>query len=72
MLEKSIPRKDYEILNADHKIIGIVTSGTMSPSLNFGIGLGYVKSGFEEIDTEIFIKIRKNIKKAIIVKTPFK
>ena len=44
----------------------------MSPSLNFGIGLGYVKSGFEEIDTEIFIKIRKNIKKAIIVKTPFK
>ena len=72
MLEKSIPRKDYEILNADHKIIGIVTSGTMSPSLNFGIGLGYVKSGFEEIDTEIFIKIRKNIKKAVIVKTPFK
>ena len=72
MLEKSIPRKDYEILNADHKIIGIVTSGTMSPSLNFGIGLGYVKSRFEEIDTEIFIKIRKNIKKAIIVKTPFK
>ena len=72
MLEKSIPRKDYEILNADHKIIGIVTSGTMSPSLNFGIGLGYVKSGFEKIDTEIFIKIRKNIKKAIIVKTPFK
>ena len=72
MLEKSIPRKDYEILNSDHKIIGVVTSGTMSPSLNFGIGLGYVKSGFEEIDTEIFIKIRKNIKKAIIVKTPFK
>ena len=72
MLEKSIPRKDYEILNSDRKIIGVVTSGTMSPSLNFGIGLGYVKSGFEEIDTEIFIKIRKNIKKAIIVKTPFK
>ena len=72
MLEKSIPRKDYEILNSDYKIIGVVTSGTMSPSLNFGIGLGYVKSGFEEIDTEIFIKIRKNIKKAIIVKTPFK
>ena len=72
MLEKSIPRKDYEILNSDYKIIGIVTSGTMSPSLNFGIGLGYVNSGFEEIDSEIFIKIRKNIKKAIIVKTPFK
>ena len=72
MLEKAIPRKDYEILNSKNEIIGIVTSGTMSPSLSFGIGLGYVKSGFEKIDTEIYIKIRKNIKKAIIVKTPFK
>ena len=72
MLEKAIPRKDYEILNSKNEIIGKVTSGTMSPSLSFGIGLGYVKSGFEKIDTEIYIKIRKNIKKAIIVKTPFK
>ena len=72
MLEKAIPRKDYEILNSKNEIIGKVTSGTMSPSLSFGIGLGYVKCGFEKIDTEIYIKIRKNIKKAIIVKTPFK
>ena len=72
MLEKAIPRKDYEILNSKNEIIGKVTSGTMSPSLGFGIGLGYVKSGFEKIDTDIYIKIRKNIKKAIIVKTPFK
>jgi aminomethyltransferase len=72
MLEKAIPRKDYEILNSKNEIIGKVTSGTMSPSLSFGIGLGYVKSGFEKIDTDIYIKIRKNIKKAIIVKTPFK
>jgi aminomethyltransferase len=72
MLEKAIPRKDYEILNTKNEIIGKVTSGTMSPSLGFGIGLGYVKCGFEKIDTEIYIKIRKNIKKAIIVKTPFK
>tara|TARA_B100001059_G_scaffold31602_1_gene25569 strand:- start:331 stop:1389 length:1059 start_codon:yes stop_codon:yes gene_type:complete len=72
MLEKAIPRKDYEILNSKNEIIGKVTSGTMSPSLGFGIGLGYVKCGFEKIDTEIYIKIRKNIKKAIIVKTPFK
>ena len=72
MLERAIPRKDYEILNSKNEIIGKVTSGTMSPSLGFGIGLGYVKSGFEKIDTDIYIKIRKNIKKAIIVKTPFK
>ena len=72
MLVKAIPRKDYEILNSKNEIIGKVTSGTMSPSLGFGIGLGYVKSGFEKIDTDIYIKIRKNIKKAIIVKTPFK
>ena len=72
MLEKAIPRKDYEILNSNDEIIGNVTSGTMSPSLNFGIGLGYVKSGYEKINTEVYIKIRKNIKKAIIVKTPFK
>ena len=72
MLEKAIPRKDYEILNSKNEIIGKVTSGTMSPSLGFGIGLGYVKSGFEKIYTDIYIKIRKNIKKAIIVKTPFK
>ena len=65
-------QKDYEILNSKNEIIGKVTSGTMSPSLGFGIGLGYVKSGFEKIDTDIYIKIRKNIKKAIIVKTPFK
>ena len=43
MEEKAIPRKNYDILNQDNEIIGAVTSGTMSPSLNIGIGLGYVK-----------------------------
>ena len=72
MLEKAIPRKGYNIFSLDKKKIGIVTSGTMSPSLKKGIGLGYVESVFSSIDNEIYIEIRKNMKKALIVKTPFK
>jgi len=72
MLEKGIPRKDYHILNKKNDIIGRVTSGTMSPSLNIGIGLGYINVDNSAIDSEIFIQIRKNIKKAVIVKPPFK
>tara|TARA_Y200000002_G_scaffold10888_1_gene8964 strand:- start:50 stop:1111 length:1062 start_codon:yes stop_codon:yes gene_type:complete len=72
MSEKAIPRKGYNIFSLDKKKIGIVTSGTMSPSLKKGIGLGYVESVFSSIDNEIYIEIRKNMKKALIVKTPFK
>ena len=72
MEEKAIPRKNYDILNQDNEIIGAVTSGTMSPSLNIGIGLGYVKVEYSKPGMEIFIKIRKNIKKALVVKPPFK
>tara|TARA_B100001250_G_scaffold25028_1_gene20767 strand:+ start:740 stop:1801 length:1062 start_codon:yes stop_codon:yes gene_type:complete len=72
MEEKGIPRKAYDILNSDNEIIGKVTSGTMSPSLGIGIGLGYVNIEGANIDSEILIQIRKNIKRAKIVKTPFK
>ena len=72
MEEKAIPRKNYDILNQDNEIIGAVTSGTMSPSLNIGIGLGYVKVEYSKPGKEIFIQIRKNIKKALVVKPPFK
>tara|TARA_Y100000766_G_scaffold46894_2_gene37126 strand:+ start:6164 stop:7225 length:1062 start_codon:yes stop_codon:yes gene_type:complete len=72
MEEKGIPRKSYDILNSDNEIIGKVTSGTMSPSLGIGIGLGYVNIEDTHIDSEILIQIRKNIKRAKIVKTPFK
>ena len=72
MEEKGIPRKAYDILNSDNEIIGKVTSGTMSPSLGIGIGLGYVNMEDANIDSEILIQIRKNIKRAKIVKTPFK
>ena len=72
MSEKAIPRKGYEIYSYHKKKIGIVTSGTMSPSLKKGIGLGYVKSDFSNFGVQIYIEIRGNMKQALIVKTPFK
>src|SRR6187397_3029685 len=60
MLERAVPRHDYEIVDADGNKIGIVTSGTMSPSMNVGIGLGYVTTENSAIDSTIYIRIRKN------------
>lgn len=71
MLEKAIPRHDYEICDKDGKSIGIVTSGTMSPSLKKGIGLGYVPTDLSKVDSEIFIKIRDKLNAAKVVKLPF-
>jgi aminomethyltransferase len=71
LTERGIPRHDYEIVDAQGNVIGIVTSGTMSPSLNKGIGLGYVPTAFAGIDSEIFIRIRKNDVAAKVVKLPF-
>lgn len=71
LLERGIPRHDYEIVDANGNNIGIVTSGTMAPSLGKGIGLGYVKTEFAALDTEIYIQIRNNKVKAKIVKPPF-
>jgi aminomethyltransferase len=71
MQERAVPRHDYEIVDASGKNIGIVTSGTMSPSMNIGIGMGYVTTENSLIDCEIFIRIRKNDVKARVVKLPF-
>ncbi len=71
LVEKGIPRHDYEIVDADGNNIGIVTSGTMSPSLNKGIGLGYVKTEFSKAGSEIYIQVRKKQLKAEVVKLPF-
>ena len=72
MLERGIPRQDYPIVNANGEEIGAVTSGTMSPSLNKGIGMGYVTTENSKADTEIYIQVRKKQIKAKVVKTPFK
>jgi aminomethyltransferase len=71
MIERGIPRHDYEIVDAEGTIIGKVTSGTQSPSLQKAIGLGYVKPEFAAVGTEIFISIRNNKVKAQVVKFPF-
>ena len=71
MQERAIPRHDYEIVDANGNEIGIVTSGTMSPSLNKGIGLGYVTVANSTVDSEIFIRIRKKDALAKVVKLPF-
>jgi aminomethyltransferase len=71
LTERGIPRHDYEIVNAQGTVIGIVTSGTMAPSLNKGIGLGYVPVAYAAEDSEIFIRIRKNDVPAKVVKLPF-
>ena len=71
MQERAVPRHDYEIVDAAGNVIGIVTSGTMSPSRNIGIGLGYVPTSFSAVDSDIFIRIRKNDVLAKVVKLPF-
>ncbi len=72
MIDRGIPRHDYEITDADGNTIGKVTSGTQSPSLQKAIGLGYVKSDFSKEGTDIYIKIRNNKIKARVTKFPFK
>ena len=69
--ERGIPRHGYDIVDGNGKTIGIVTSGTMSPSLNKGIGLGYVPIIFSEVGSKINIQIRKNAIPATVVKLPF-
>lgn len=71
MQERAVPRQGYEIVDAAGNVIGIVTSGTMSPSMSIGIGLGYVAVANSTVDSAIFIRIRKNDVPAKVVKLPF-
>jgi aminomethyltransferase len=71
MVDRGIPRHDYPILDGSGAVIGKVTSGTMSPSMKLGIGLGYVTVDHSTLDSEIFIEIREKGVKAKVVKLPF-
>lgn len=71
LIEKGIPRQHYQIADEAGNIIGEVTSGTQSPSLNKAIGMGYVATSFAKVDTEIYILIRDKKVKAKVVKMPF-
>ena len=66
-----IPRQHFKIKDTEGNEIGEVTSGTQSPSLGKAIGLAYVKSEFAQTGTEIFVEIRNQPVKAMVVKTPF-
>ncbi|HEY8401758.1 MAG TPA: glycine cleavage system aminomethyltransferase GcvT [Cytophagaceae bacterium] len=71
MIDRGIPRSHYAIVNDKDEVIGEVTSGTQSPSLGVGIGLGYVQAAFAGEGTEIYIKVRNKNLKAKVVKLPF-
>jgi aminomethyltransferase len=70
MTERAIPRNGCPILMND-EIVGTITSGTMSPSLEKGIGIGYVNVPFHKSGTELIVDIRGKMKSAIVVKPPF-
>jgi len=71
MIDRGIPRHDYEIADAEGNIIGKVTSGTQAPSLQKAIGMGYIAKDFAKEGTEVFILIRNTPIKAKVVKFPF-
>lgn len=71
MIDRGIPRKGYEIKDQLGDVIGVVTSGTQSPSLGKAIGMGYVRTAFAAIDTPIFIKVRDKLLQARVAKIPF-
>ena len=72
MVDRGIPRHGYELVNSDGEKIGIVTSGSMSPTRKIGIGMGYVKPEYSKAGTEICIDVRGRKLKAVVVKPPFR
>ena len=71
MIDRGIPRHDYEIADANGNVVGIVTSGTQSPTLGIAIGMGYVPTALATPESEIYIRIRNKDIKAKVVKLPF-
>jgi aminomethyltransferase len=71
MVERGIPRHDYLIVDSEGSEIGIVTSGTQAPSLGKAIGMGYVKTEFSKLDSEIYIQIRNKNILGKVIKLPF-
>lgn len=71
MIDKGIPRHGYEIKNAEGVTIGVVTSGTQSPSLNKAIGMAYIDTAYSKLDAQVYIKVRDKLLIAKVVKMPF-
>ena len=71
MIDRGIPRKDYPVFNKEKQEMGRITSGTMSPSLQKGIGMAYVKAPEASPGNEVYVQVRNKLLKAQIVKLPF-
>lgn len=71
MEERAIPRQHYEVTDAEGEVIGEVTSGTMSPMLKKGIGMAYVTNPYWKDGSEIYIKVRNKLAKAVVQRPPF-
>ncbi len=71
LIDRGIPRGHYELCDGEGQVIGEVTSGTQSPTLGKGIGMGYVPTAFSKPGTEIFVKVRDRLLKAQVAKLPF-
>jgi len=71
MEERAIPRQHYEVVNADGEVIGEVTSGTMSPMIKKGIGMAYITKPYWKDGSEIYIKVRNKLVKAVVQRPPF-
>jgi aminomethyltransferase len=71
MIDKGIPRHGYELADAAGNVIGVVTSGTQSPSLSKAIGMGYVPTAMSTLGSEVFVSVRGKLLKAVVVSIPF-
>ena len=71
MIDRGIPRQDYEVVDADGKKIGHVCSGTQGPSIGKAVGTALISAENAKIGTEIFIVVREKALKAVVVKMPF-
>ena len=71
LLDRGIPRHGYELAAPSGERMGVVTSGTMSPCLHIGVGMGYVRPEFAKPGTEIAVVIREKLLRAEVVRLPF-
>lgn len=71
LIDRGVPRHGYEVCDAEGNVIGHVTSGVMSPSMKIPVGMAYVNTPYNKIDSEIYIKVRDRLLKAKVVKAPF-
>ena len=71
LVDRGVPRHGYEVCDAEGNVIGVVTSGTMGPTCGKAVGLAYAAAPYYKLGSEIYIKVREKLLKAVVVKPPF-